>query len=72
MKISGAALAATGASLALLDAFRLANGDVSVLAGSSFAAAFATHATLFTGGLGVMQEGRSQQARAPTLILVKE
>ena len=62
-------MALTGSCLALVDGFRLINGDISVLGGgTSFAVAFATHASLFGSGMSLVhvpsREGRHQTIRA--------
>ncbi len=65
-KIAGVAIAAGGGALVVIDAFRLAHGDVSVLGGASFSAAFATHAGLISTGLSLIP---ASEKEAPTVIV---
>lgn len=53
-KAAGVAMVVGGGALAVIDAFRLASGDVSVLGGTSAFAAFATHAGMVGTGMSLL------------------
>lgn len=65
-KAAGLAIATSGGILAIIDTFRLAAGDISVLGGTSFTAAFAAHAGMISSGLSLLP--KSEEPRKTVII----